>query len=201
MAIERLKRLIRTTSRLGRGTPKNDPPAPVKKISETSKCRGRLAPFCVGDGLDVGYGGDPIVPHAICMDLSQKYAAYESHVQHLHGDATNLHWFRDGVLDWVYSSHVLEDFHNTSTVLSEWLRVLRVGGRLILFLPDEQLYRAFCKSQGKPPNAHHIHEHFGPAYIKDLLALYPGTRIIHEANPVDIYSFEIVIEKTDSLPK
>ena len=102
--------------------------APVKKISETSKCRGRLAPFCKGDGLDVGYGGDPIVPHAICMDLPQKYAAYESHVQHLHGDATNLHWFRDGALDWVYSSHVLEDFPDTSTVLNEWLESCASGG-------------------------------------------------------------------------
>ncbi len=158
--------------------------------------RQRLARFCEGDGLDVGYGGDPIAPHAICMDLPQKYAAYESHVQHLHGDAPDLRWFRDGALDWVYSSHVLEDFQDTAAVLNEWLRVLRVGGRLILFLPDEQLYRAFCESQGKPPNAHHIHEHFGPAYLKDLLAPCTGIRIIHEAHPVDIYSFEMVIEKT-----
>jgi SAM-dependent methyltransferase len=194
MAIERLKRLIRTTGRHGRGAPKNDTPAPIKKISETSKCRGRLAPFCVGDGLDVGYGGDPIVPHAICMDLPQKYAAYESHVQHLHGDATNLHWFRDGVLDWVYSSHVLEDFHDTTSVLNEWLRVLRVGGRLILFLPDEQLYRSYCAVRGILPNVHHIHSDFGPDYVKRILDQRGGTTLIHEARPVDIYSFELVIE-------
>jgi SAM-dependent methyltransferase len=194
MAIERLKGLIRTAGRLGRGTSTNDMPAPTKKISETSKCRGRLAHFCVGDGLDVGYGGDPIVPHAICMDLPQKYAAYESHVQHLHGDATNLHWFSDGVLDWVYSSHVLEDFHDTAMVVNEWLRVLRVGGRLILFLPDEQLYRAYCASRGIHPNVHHIHSDFGPSYVKRILETRGGTRLIHEAHPVDIYSFELVIE-------
>jgi SAM-dependent methyltransferase len=196
MAIERLKRLIRRAGRINRiAPPKNDTPAPVKKISETSKCRGRLAPFCVGDGLDVGYGGDPIVPHAICMDLPQKYAAYESHVQHLHGDATNLRWFRDGELDWVYSSHVLEDFPDTLAVLSEWLRVLRVGGRLILFLPDEQLYRSHCRSQGRPPNVHHIHADFGPDYLKRRLDKRADIKLIHEAFPVDIYSFEVVFEK------
>jgi predicted SAM-dependent methyltransferase len=129
------------------------------------------------------------------MDLPQKYAAYESHVQHLHGDATDLHWFKDGVLDWVYSSHVLEDFPGTLSVVNEWLRVLRIGGRLILFLPDEQLYRAHCQSQGRPPNAHHIHERFGPDYLKGLLHGRTDIKVIHEACPVDIYSFEIVIEK------
>ncbi len=193
MVIKRIKRLVRNTI-LPRHDANNNG-APVKKISETSKCRGRLAPFCEGDGLDVGYGGDPIVPHAICMDLPQKYAAYESHVQHLHGDATNLRWFRDGALDWVYSSHVLEDFPDTSTVLNEWLRVLRVGGRLILFLPDEQLYRAYCKSQGKPPNAHHVHEHFGLDYLKQFINRRADLKIIHEVNPINIYSFELVIEK------
>ena len=192
MVIQRIKRLIRNTV-LPRPAANNG--QPPRKVSETSKCRSRLAPFCVGDGLDIGYGGDPIVPHAICMDLPKKYAAYESHVQHLHGDATNLHWFRDGALDWVYSSHVLEDFPDTSTVLNEWLRVLRVGGRLILFLPDEQLYRAYCKSQGKPPNAHHVHEHFGLDYLKQFINRRAHLKIIHDVNHIDIYSFELVIEK------
>jgi SAM-dependent methyltransferase len=193
MVFERIKRLIRRTVGV-HGVTQNG--TPVKKISETSKCRGRLAPYCVGDGLDVGYGGDPIVPHAICMDLPQKYAAYEACVQHLHGDATNLHWFRNGTLDWVYSSHVLEDFSDTHAVLDEWLRVVRVGGRLILFLPDEQLYRSHCSSRGIAPNPHHIHADFGPGYLKKILDKRSGVRLIHEAHPVDIYNFEFVIEKT-----
>ena len=35
--------------------------------SETSAVRDLLAPYCAGDGLDLGYGGDPIVPHAIAL--------------------------------------------------------------------------------------------------------------------------------------
>ena len=39
--------------------------------------------------------------------------------------AKDLYWFRDGVLDYVYSSHLLEDYVDTEAVLREWLRVLR----------------------------------------------------------------------------
>ena len=192
MVIQRIKRLIRNTV-LPRPAANNG--QPPRKVSETSKCRSRLAPFCVGDGLDIGYGGDPIVPHAICMDLPEKYAAYESHVQHLHGDATNLHWFRDGALDWVYSSHVLEDFPDTSTVLNEWLRVLRVGGRLILFLPDEQLYRPTASLKASRPMPT-MSTNISAWIISNSLSTDAAhLKIIHDVNHIDIYSFELVIEK------
>ena len=42
--------------------------------SETSKCRPRLAKFCVGYGIDIGPGGDPIVPAAIRVDLPNPYS-------------------------------------------------------------------------------------------------------------------------------
>jgi len=171
-----------------------------RKISETSKVRASLSPFCVGDGLDIGYGGDPIVPTAICMDLLEKYAAYESFPQHLHGDATDLHWFKDESLDYVYSSHVLEDFEDTAKVFDEWVRVLKVGGRLILFLPDEQTYRGFCAERGLRPNVHHIHDDFGLPTLQKIVADQPHLKIIHELFPSHIYSFELVVEKTASSP-
>jgi len=163
--------------------------------SETSKCRKSLAPFCRGDGIDIGYGGDPIVRNAICMDMPSPYALYRSHPQHLHGDARNLHWFRDGVLDFVYSSHVLEDFEDTAAVLNEWLRLLKSGGHLVLFLPDEQTYRTHCKKTGQFQNPHHIHENFGLGYLKKCLAIRDDVEIIHEQFPVAIYSFELVLKK------
>ena len=165
------------------------------KHSETSKVRKNLAKYCVGDGIDIGYGGDPIVPHAICVDLPQRYANYQSYPQHLHGDARHLSWFESNSLDFVYSSHVLEDFKNTEAVLSEWLRVLRPGGTLILFLPDEQAYRKYCRQRGKPPNAHHTHEDFSLESVKKLLAKRSDVQIIHERFPSHIYSFELVVRK------
>jgi len=173
---------------------------PDRKVSETSKCRAALAPYCQGDGLDVGFGGDPIVPHAICMDMLQGYARYENHIQHLHGDARNLRWFSANSLDWVYSSHVLEDFEDTRTVLDEWLRVVRPGGHLVLYLPDEQTYRAYCRKHGKAPNVHHIHENFSMDFVKSCLAHRDDVEIVHQRFPVGIYSFELVLRKIDPCP-
>jgi len=163
--------------------------------SETSKCRSSLARFCKGNGLDIGYGGDPIVPSAICIDLDTPYANYHSHPQHLHGDASNLHWFTDHCLDYIYSSHVLEDFIDTEYVLREWSRVLKPGGNLVLFLPDEQAYRAHCVVNGKEPNKHHIHQEFSLNYLKEIVGLSGSLEVIHELYPVAEYSFELVLKK------
>lgn len=167
----------------------------TKKVSETSKCRTSLAQFCTGDGLDVGFGGDPIVQNAICIDMPEAYAKYVDHVQHLYGDARRLHWFQDRCLDFVYSSHVLEDFADTCVVLDEWLRVLKPNGNLVLYLPDEQAYRTHCRSQGKEPNVHHTHECFSLSYVKQCLAHRTDIEVIHERFPVGIYSFELVVRK------
>ena len=97
-------------------------------MSETDKVRDRLKNYCIGDGLDLGYGGSSISPTAINMDMpSGPYAVFDDDPQHLHGDARNLHWFKDGVLDYVYSSALLEDFEPSSMldIVKEWLRVIK----------------------------------------------------------------------------
>ena len=161
--------------------------------SETSKCRARLAPFCAGYGLDIGPGGDPIVPAAIRVDLHEPYSHVGVLPVQLGGDAASLHWFKDGVLDYVYSSHVLEDFIDTESVLREWLRVLKPGGRLIIYCPDEQAYRGFCKEQGYPRNQCHVHETFSLAYVKNALTRIGHLKVLHELPLVDGYSWDLVV--------
>ncbi len=174
---------------------RNPVAAPQPSRSETAKVRESLRRYCVGDGLDVGFGGDPILPTAITMDLPTPYAKYQSAPQHLHGDARSLRWFADGSMDYLYSSHLLEDFEDPKAVLFEWLRVIRPGGRLVLFCPDEQTYRDYCASQGKPPNKHHHHADFGIDYIKRAIAGREDIVVEHELFPSCIYSFELVLMK------
>jgi predicted SAM-dependent methyltransferase len=163
--------------------------------SETSKCRLRLAPFCQGNGLDLGPGGDPITPKAVRVDLPTPYAQVGEFPVQLTGDASCLSWFKDSSLDYVYSSHLLEDFVDTESVLKEWLRVLKPGGRLVIFCPDEQIYRKHCSKTGQPYNTNHKHEDFSLEKIKRILDSIGEVRIVHEANVVDIYSWELVAEK------
>jgi SAM-dependent methyltransferase len=163
--------------------------------SETSKCRARLARYCVGYGVDLGPGGDPITEEAIRIDLPQPYSRAGVFPVQLGGDATKLHWFRDGVLDYVYSSHLLEDFTDTKSVLAEWLRVLRPGGHLIIFCPDEQAYRAHCDRTGQTYNQHHKLPDFSLNKVKAALGELGNTFIIYECPLIDIYSWELVAMK------
>lgn len=161
-------------------------------MSETAKCRSVLAQYCNGDGVDLGYGGDAIVPWAICVDLKSPYTRVGNHPRHLSGDASNLFWFNDCALDWVYSSHLLEDFSDTSSVLREWIRVIKPGGRLILYCPDQKRYEAHCRSIGERPNEHHKIHNFSLKYVADILNAM-DVKILHQHE--DLYSFGIVAER------
>lgn len=168
-------------------------------MSETSLARTRLLPYCKGYGLDLGFGGDKIQPSAIGVDLAVPYTNVGSDPVQLGGDARHLLWFRDGVLDYVYSSHLLEDFpaSQTRAIVVEWLRVLKAGGYLILYQPDEQVYRAHCKATGQPYNASHSVPDFSLVWLRDkILATIPGIEIVHSNPLVETYSFEVVIRKT-----
>jgi len=168
-------------------------------VSETSQCRERLKKYCAGYGLDIGYGGDPIVPSAIKVDLPKPYMNVGGAPLNLGGDAMNLYWFTNNCLDYVFSSHLLEDFDpkKTRDVLYEWLRVLKPGGHLILYLPDEQKYRKHCKETGQPYNQNHKVENFSLRYVKSLLRDISGIEIVHENPLCEKYSFEMVIKKVD----
>jgi predicted SAM-dependent methyltransferase len=120
-------------------------------MGEVDKIRDRVSPFLVGNGVDLGFGGNPIIPTAICLDLSNPYSDYGA-PRHLTGDARHLSWFNNGVLDYVFSSHLLEDFDNTEAVLYEWLRVLKLGGIIALYLPDQDRYEQII---GDRCNGHH----------------------------------------------
>lgn len=163
-------------------------------ISETAKHRALVAPFCGGCGLDLGSGGDPIVPWAISVDLPDAEGAaygtthFGAFVE-LRGDATHLHWFRDGVLDWVYSSHLLEDFGGWQGVLREWMRVVKPGGQLLLLVPEVTRWAA-AVAAGQPCNCHHVHE-FTLGEISHVIRLMPGWEVVEErlAAPEDYSIF------------
>lgn len=100
---------------------------------ETTKAHGRRAregffeKYCLGRGLDIGYGGDPIVPGVRGWDFE-------------HGDAHYLNGLDDESFDFVYSSHLLEHLPDIDVALTNWDRVLKPGGYLLLYLPHRDLY-------------------------------------------------------------
>jgi predicted SAM-dependent methyltransferase len=140
--------------------------------SETSICRHITAPYCQGNGVDLGSGGDPVVPWSIQVDLPEDAFVSYGHVHDVgvpiqwRGSATDLP-FKDATLDFVYSSHLLEDFKDWVPVLREWLRVLKLGGHLIIMVPDHAAFRA-AVAAGQGDNLSHQHESF-PGELTEIL--------------------------------
>jgi predicted SAM-dependent methyltransferase len=81
-------------------------------------------------GLHLGAGSTKI-PDLINCDLYNADADVKA-------DATNLEMFDDSSIDLIESNHMIEhlSFADTDLALSEWHRVLRNGGLLVLTFPD-----------------------------------------------------------------
>jgi len=68
------------------------------------------------------------------------------------GDASDLSQFEDGSIEAIYASHVLEHFYyglnyELAFTLSEWYRVLKQGGKLMISVPD---MRNLCWLYSRP---------------------------------------------------
>ena len=168
--------------------------------SETSKHRHVVMPYCLGFGIDIGFGGDPVTPAAVRVDLPEPYAYTGEFPVQLGGDCRDLRWFCDNQLDYVYSSHVLEDFDERETVdlMREWTRVLRLGGHLVLLLPDQQRYLRHCLATGQYINEHHSIDHFSLDYVVNAARKAGSLELCAQEEAVGDYSFVAVFRKTEA---
>lgn len=120
------------------------------KPTETAKAKQRriregfFEKYCLGKGLDIGYGGNCLTENCRGWDFE-------------HGDAQYLNGIRDSEFDFVYSSHTLEHMADTGVALKNWWRVLKPGGHLIIYIPHRDLYE---KKTTLPSRWNEDHKHF-----------------------------------------
>jgi ADP-heptose:LPS heptosyltransferase/predicted SAM-dependent methyltransferase len=170
-----------------------DPKAPY--VPEVKKCRPRLIGFCEGQGIDIGCGAEKIKTSAIGLDIGKgngSQADFAIDLQH------GLTLFADGAFDFVFSSHCLEDFGNPTMALHEWWRVLRLGGKLVLYLPHKDHYPRMGQ-----PGANPSHKNdFEPADIFRILNGFASYKTLHMEvhSEGDEYSFDLVVEKLAGVP-
>ena len=105
--------------------------------------------FIVGKGVDIGCGTEPVHPDIIALDQQpdRRYA----HADIVH-NCENLDVFAENVLDFIFSSHCLEDFENIPEVFRSWWSRLKIGGVMVLLLPDMQGGRYPTVAQGGNPS-------------------------------------------------
>lgn len=92
--------------------------------------------YFVGNGIDVGGGGDSLALYREFFPLIKNVFVYDRP----HGDAQKLANVADGSFDFLYSSHCLEHLRDPVEALQNWFRVLRPGGHLVVNVLDEDLY-------------------------------------------------------------
>ncbi len=112
---------------------------------ETTNLRPYLAQYCTGRGADLGCGCAKIVEEAIGVEFTfydqpEQAELYDGENYFGHDLNLGLPMFKDNELDYIYSSHVLEDFADPEVKLTEWTRVIKPGGRLVLVLPHGDFY-------------------------------------------------------------
>ena len=108
-----------------------------KAALRRKKCSEYITEYVVGDGIDIGAGNNLISPKdypnitsVVNWDLPM-------------GDAQYLNGCKDDIFDFVHSSHCLEHMVDPEIALSNWIRVCKNGGYLIITVPDEEMYERF----------------------------------------------------------
>jgi len=148
--------------------------------------------YTKGTGIEVGCGLNKIHTSAIGVNivLSDNDYGYPYGAQ-IKSDGTSLPWFSNNSLDYVFSSHCLEHFHEPMKALLEWTRILKVGGYLVLILPHKKYYPNIGH-----PKANKDHKHdFLPEDVKkmiDKIGQFEVTQIdtLHEKLKTDRTAIE-----------
>jgi predicted SAM-dependent methyltransferase len=154
--------------------------------NESAKCKYDVIPYMRGRGVDLGCGPWKIFPHCIGVDQIPGADVCSS--------VTRLDQFADASMDFVYSSHTLEDIDDTEATLREWWRLLKVGGYLILYLPHKEFYPNIGQ-----PGANPAHRHdFMPDDIVEIMLHVTGDfdlKLKQDRNQGFEYSFLEVWQK------
>jgi ADP-heptose:LPS heptosyltransferase/predicted SAM-dependent methyltransferase len=112
--------------------------------NEAAKIKWELVEYTRGRVLDIGAGMFKAFPHFISVDNCADTRLFGHPIKPdvFVPDATDLSLFASDQFDAVFSSHLLEHIPQKLVVkcLREWLRVIKAGGHLLLYLPDETLY-------------------------------------------------------------
>lgn len=136
--------------------------------NESGKIKWEIPKWTRGQGLDLGCGIQKTYPHFIGVDSGKDGVLFGHPINPdvRVKSAAELPMFATASMDFVFSSHLLEHFpitpddprtwdnqraavlaqkmmietHTAADALREWMRVIKIGGYLVLYVPDEDHY-------------------------------------------------------------
>jgi len=140
--------------------------------------------------IDIGCSNKKKLPHAIGIDLDRNGGKCPEFV---YNDKEGLP-FKEGSLDGVIASHCLEHIENPIETLDEWIKLIKIGGRIILVIPDVN-FTPKMNTEGCDPT--HKHDWVIESFRKEVLDNLDKTvfKILHHAQIGNRWSFLTIIEK------
>lgn len=107
---------------------------------ESAKVRFDLVPYMRGRVLDLGCGQEKVYPIVVGIDnrIDAKLFGIEVKPDIAVDTCERMPLFGDACADTVFSSHLLEHISDFEGALTEWWRLIRPGGHLILYLPNNE---------------------------------------------------------------
>jgi len=152
--------------------------------NESGKIKWEIVKWTRGRGLDLGCGIQKTYPHFIGVDNCKDTILFGQPIRPdvAVQTAAQLPMFASGSMDFVFSSHLLEHFpitkvdprtyptalqrqvaermlietHTAGDALKEWMRVLKVGGYLTLYVPDEDEYPKVGEPGANPDHCFNV---------------------------------------------
>lgn len=127
--------------------------------NESAKVKYDIVPYTRGRGLDIGCGPFKAYSHFIGVDNGNHDEKFGwNNKADVISEATDLSLFADDSLDFIFSSHLLEHIQDMELALSEWWRVIKTGGHLVLYLPDDKLYPKVGEPGANPDHKHNLNQ-------------------------------------------
>jgi hypothetical protein len=144
--------------------------------NETAKTRWRAVPFTAGRGLDLGCGKERLFDTEFCVGLDNGHDTqrFGTPIQaNMNLDAKDLSQLASGGWDYVYSSFLLQYFpyKDVPGVLREWLRLCKITGSLVLYLPFADAYPKCAEDGASAEPGSHPDQKWNVTYAKLVAAL------------------------------
>lgn len=118
---------------------------------------GLIRRFCVGRGIEIGPGKNAMCDRRNTIFLDRFTDNPDANPRpDIVADAARIP-IRDGALDFLLSSHMLEHHQDTLRTLYEWKRILRPGGIMFLVLPHHA--RTLDRHRAVTTLQHHIDDY------------------------------------------
>lgn len=142
--------------------------------------------------VELGCGYRKTVPQAIGIDLAEKgspcnYLEGPPSVADIVADVRNPLPLEDLSVDTIIARHILEHVVDAVSTLKNWNKVLKMEGRLIVAVPNQELRNTI------PLNPEHVHA-FTPESLKNLMSAC-GFKPVEIIDPHNGISFISVFEK------